>query len=456
MKTKTILLLTIWFIFANEVAAQEKWNFQISFTNNSLGPINTILYFQQKRENFTLNSTKNSDRRIYGTVGSTLGRLKGLLPKKGILIRLTNGKIISGSKGDSLVGILYSPLTGSKQFRGIREHSFISGFLYDDNKPIISLKGQLVEHNFEFNYKGLSSRINDTTKKYIYNPELLYDKQWGKRMRKMKRFEKYAVDDLEILLYAMSTFQNLPFSHYGLQLLQKDKAEQLLKASHNNVFLKEIDPVTVLLEVKSFGGDKEEMDSVFNKILYHGYNNLIVDLRDNPGGGIDAGIAFGNHITHGEINVGYFVTNKWYGNFSEQKNLELLPTSTAQTTTDFITELKESEGRKLVCKPVGKQFQGKVFLLTNNETGSTCEPIVYALKTNKIATVVGENTAGHMLSATLLNVKDNFWLYMPIADYYTPNKTRLDQIGVAPDIEVPSDQALDYVLNLIEENKHGH
>jgi C-terminal processing protease CtpA/Prc len=40
---------------------------------------------------------------------------------------------------------------------------------------------------------------------------------------------------------------------------------------------------------------------------------------------------------------------------------------------------------------------------------------------------------------------------MAIADYYTPDKkTRLDKIGVSPDIEVPEKEALEYVIKLIE------
>lgn len=451
MKIKLFLLLVLFAIHSNTAISQEKWSFMISFGNNSIGPINTLLYLEQDQNNFTLHSSKNGDKRIYGTVGAMLGRLKGISPKKGILLKLTDGTIKAVSKDtDSLFGTFYSPLIGSKPFKGIREKATISGLLYEGTQPVISLEGHSVENEFAYNYEGLSSRINDTTKKYIYNPELLTDKHWKKKIRKMQEFEKQALDDLEVLIYSMMAFRNLPFSHYGLHITDQNQVARLMQPSHNNVSFKEIDPNTVLLEIKSFGGDKEEMDSVFLEISKHDYKNLIVDLRNNPGGGIDAGLAFGNHITDKEINVGYFVTNKWYSNATQRMELESLPTSTAKTTDEFIAELKKSEGKKLVCKPAGRQFRGNIYLLTDNNTGSTCEPIVYALKTNKIAKVIGENTAGQMLSATLINVKDNFWLFMPIADYYTPDKTRLDQIGVAPDFAVPTEEALDFTLKLIE------
>lgn len=54
-----------------------------------------------------------------------------------------------------------------------------------------------------------------------------------------------------------------------------------------------------------------------------------------------------------------------------------------------------------------------------------------------------------MLSATLMQLKDNFFLFLPIADYYTADKLRLDKVGVEPDIEIAADKALEHTLELI-------
>ncbi|MCB0807495.1 MAG: hypothetical protein KDC05_17005, partial [Bacteroidales bacterium] len=71
----------------------------------------------------------------------------------------------------------------------------------------------------------------------------------------------------------------------------------------------------------------------------------------------------------------------------------------------------------------------------------------YALKHYGIATIVGEPTAGAMLSAAPVHVSGKYYLFMPIADYYTADGTRLDQQGVEPDIYVEPDKALPYVMN---------
>ena len=64
------------------------------------------------------------------------------------------------------------------------------------------------------------------------------------------------------------------------------------------------------------------------------------------------------------------------------------------------------------------------------------------------ATIVGENTAGAMLSATVFQVSGKYHLFLPIADDHDAELQRLDQVGVKPEIEVKDDDALDHVLAL--------
>lgn len=73
------------------------------------------------------------------------------------------------------------------------------------------------------------------------------------------------------------------------------------------------------------------------------------------------------------------------------------------------------------------------------------------LKNSERVTVVGEATAGAMLSASSYPLSSGFIAVIPNADYYTPNGSRLDRVGVLPNIEVKPEDALKYVLeNLIQ------
>lgn len=67
-----------------------------------------------------------------------------------------------------------------------------------------------------------------------------------------------------------------------------------------------------------------------------------------------------------------------------------------------------------------------------------------------MATIVGEKTAGAMLSAAPFYLKDNYTLLIPLADYYTVGKKRLDKIGVEPDIKIDSDNALELVMQILK------
>jgi C-terminal processing protease CtpA/Prc len=107
-----------------------------------------------------------------------------------------------------------------------------------------------------------------------------------------------------------------------------------------------------------------------------------------------------------------------------------------------------TEGICLKVVPRQPIYSGKLYILTNGNTASTCEPIVYSLQRLKRATIVGTKTAGAMLSAEIFEVENGFSMMIPTADYYTFDGKRLDKIGVEPNIDVQTD-ALEYVLKNI-------
>jgi C-terminal processing protease CtpA/Prc len=58
-------------------------------------------------------------------------------------------------------------------------------------------------------------------------------------------------------------------------------------------------------------------------------------------------------------------------------------------------------------------FHGRVILLVDRHTASAAEMIVAFARENNLATVVGEGTAGRLLSATSVNVGNGFRLALP-------------------------------------------
>lgn len=451
-----IKAIIIFLFYTNALDAQDRWNFQLILDDNEFGPVNTILYLDKDESTFTIQSTRNADVRILGCSKAIIARILKKMPKSGILLKMQDGKIIHlNEETDSLFGTFGIPMIGLKCFKGIEKSNIITGRLYDEGLPFASLKGVRIDNSFTYNYTDLVHKILDTTEKYLFDKSLLNGNKWRKFERKTTKLARKAIDDPEMFFGVALLSTKLPFSHFNLLLMSPQQNESLLKASSNNVVWKEINSQTVLIEIKSFGGEADEMDSVFMQILKHAYTNLIIDLRNNPGGGLQAGIALGKYLSNKEINAGYFVTNKWFSDFNNRQNpkFESLPATQATTTSEFIEELKNSNGKNLILKPGKDVFNGRIYVLTSHKTASTCEPIVYALKSNKLATIVGEKTAGAMLSAALIQLNESYCLFLPIADYYTADKKRLDQLGVKPDIEWSSEKAFEHVLDIINLKK---
>jgi C-terminal processing protease CtpA/Prc len=88
----------------------------------------------------------------------------------------------------------------------------------------------------------------------------------------------------------------------------------------------------------------------------------------------------------------------------------------------------------LQTEGLGKRpFHGKVVLLVNRHTASAAEMIVAFARENELATIVGEKTAGRLLSATSVKVGHGFRLAMPTGAYYTWNGSVLEGTPMAPD-----------------------
>ncbi len=223
----------------------------------------------------------------------------------------------------------------------------------------------------------------------------------------------------------------------------------------NTVFLSDsLSRQTGILRIKSFSGSAEEMDSVFKIILSKNYKNLIVDLRKNGGGGIASSLMFGKRVIENEMNTGVFLTRRWFD------STNVIPTSLQYTDLpyviqpdlfQFLAQMKTEKAIVLKVIPSKEVYKGKIFVLTDKHTESTCETLVYALKNTGRGIVVGENTAGAMLGMSFFNLSDDFILTVPTTDYFTNDGVRLDKVGVAPNFEVESDKALKYVFeNLIK------
>lgn len=99
--------------------------------------------------------------------------------------------------------------------------------------------------------------------------------------------------------------------------------------------------------------------------------------------------------------------------------------------------------------PNARRYLGRVIVLTSHETASACEPLLSALQSHRLATIVGEQTAGAMLNAEKFDLGNRWFAFISTADYCTADGVRLEGAGVTPDVKVPQVSALDTALTLL-------
>jgi hypothetical protein len=407
--------------------------------------LTTFLTAEKTKNHISIRSPKNADVRIFGRFKSYMGRLLGKLPRKGALIRI-DGTM----NGDSVSGEAFVAVMGTLQFKGTLRGDSISGDLVkNDTLKIGKLSGKLSSES-RLDYTQLHAKTLTLVEEHIYNKEVLKSEGWTAFQQNFNALCARAQDDLELFI-GFSTYRStLPFSHF--YLLMEEAQDSDTSASEQAVHFEEKPDKVGYLKIDNFSTSAAELKEIMPHIVEKAYPHLIVDLRNNPGGGVEAAYALAEHLVNTTMDIGYFTTNKFSFQDFNSNTLSQLPELEPETTDGFIAYLMQQEGAKMIIK--GHQqavFEGQLYLLVNSRTASTCEPIAYVLKTRENVTVIGENTAGAMLSANYFDLYDKYKLVIPIADFFTIDGTRLDGVGVQPDVVTASDSALERALLLIQE-----
>jgi carboxyl-terminal processing protease len=176
-------------------------------------------------------------------------------------------------------------------------------------------------------------------------------------------------------------------------------------------------------------------------------DSLIIDLRGNTGGGIGA-LRVMSLLTPGKIPVGFALPkNRVSKNLDSEKQqfrrFGLIPPhkkSLWVLAFRFAPAMLFKSPIVLETEALGhKNFQGRVVLLVDRHTASAAEMIVAFARENELARIVGEKTAGKLLSATSVKVGGGFRLALPTGAYYTWKGSVLEGTPIEPDDRVEFD-----------------
>lgn len=200
-----------------------------------------------------------------------------------------------------------------------------------------------------------------------------------------------------------------------------------------------------------------EVDKALGEIGLDTYENLIIDIRENGGGHLEGPIAIAQFLSQNPLDGGYYLTRKWFDNqdgLPDAETVQNMPMLEDLTYAGIKKIFAEEDAFRLVLpghdRPV---YQGNTYILIGERSASSSEALVYPIQKLNMATLVGENTAGALLSGTNFDINENYGIFLPIADYYMFDGSKVDKVGVQPDIEVDASQAKEHVLSLIEKSR---
>ena len=200
-----------------------------------------------------------------------------------------------------------------------------------------------------------------------------------------------------------------------------------------------------------------------------GVKGLIIDLRGNTGGGAGA-LRLMSLLTPEKIPVGFAPGRRWAGRDLDKEKMAFprfgsIPSSKKALwllALRYLPSLIAKSPIVLESEGYGRQsYQGNVVLLVDRHTASAAEMVTIFAKENKLATIVGEKTAGRLLSATSVKVGHGFRLALPTGAYYTWNGTALEGSPIEPDVVSEfdwresrrgSDRQFDTALNTVITN----
>ena len=93
-----------------------------------------------------------------------------------------------------------------------------------------------------------------------------------------------------------------------------------------------------------------------------------------------------------------------------------------------------------------------IIILTNENTASASEILAGALRDNGIAKIVGTKSYGKGVIQEVLTLQDGTGIKITTNEYFTPNKTKINKVGIEPDETVNLPETVKNVLTVEEKD----
>ena len=171
------------------------------------------------------------------------------------------------------------------------------------------------------------------------------------------------------------------------------------------------------IKLTSFDEDTSKIfKEKYEELQKQNIQSLIIDLRDNGGGIVQEALTIADYML--------------------EKDSKMLIT------------VNKKENEIIETAKIDPIITIPVVLLVNENSASASEILAGALKDNNRAKIVGTKTYGKGVIQELLRLKDGSAIKLTTEEYYTPNRTKINKVGIEPDelVENKKDEQTDLQL----------
>jgi hypothetical protein len=436
--------MTICLTFISPASASGNELWRITFDTNWLGPMETFVEIDRREDKVRGVSHSGAVAAIAGLPGD-----HGV--DQGLMVFAAEA-----SDDDSFEGTFIAPWReGSLRltFDGDQLKGSVEGGAFAG-----SVSGtRVTEAGPIRDYVAVLDDFHDVVATKIFAPRYLQADGYRLFRERFDEIAALATDDLDLLLGFHIAWQNDPFSHFQLKRSHRSAEEMFSFFDSYRVGFEaatvEFDGDTAILRVRTMmGADTiEQIEAAYDRIAARGASNLVIDLRGNEGGAF-AVKPLVEHVIDEPLEAGYFLSQVWNRDHDTEPTREealAAPQWSGWSIVSFWKAVQQRDILRVRFSPTEPNFDGNVFVLVDERTASAAEFAADALRSSGVATLVGERTAGEMLSQSMFDVVDGFVVSLPVADYYSLQNGRIEGQGVAVDVEAGSENALDVALKLV-------
>lgn len=305
-------------------------------------------------------------------------------------------------------------------------------------------------------YRAVADAIDETTRAFHYDPAELETAPYQQVMTAIKALAETVETDEAFVEGFKEIWKNQgPFSHMSFNKAQGTSEEKAaffdtFRTGGGGAVLSWDGKVAILTVNTMMGLDTiEEIDAAYAVIAEKGAEKLIIDLRKNGGGAFAIRPLVG-HLMDERYDAGAFVAQRWNAQHRGQaptlQDIMTVEPWEGWSVRVFWDDVQREPFIRVGFSPIAPVFKGPVYVLTSERTASASEIATEALQSSGRALIIGEKTAGEMLSQKVYDILGGFHLFLPVADYFSVTGSRIEGFGIEPDIAVDAKDALNIAL----------